>query len=329
MKYILTNESVTVTFDGTTHCVKRGAPNFLALREAIIADDPVRVRRNLTVAGSLVDWAKGRFTVVGDVIRYDGETLPDALNQRIVEMATNGEDPTSLFNFWERLQKNPSKRSVEQLWSFLNNMGIPLTREGMLLAYKSVTHDFKDHRTKSVDNSVGANPKMPRNKISDDPNHGCDYGYHVGALEYASEFGDADRKIVICEVDPANVVCIPYDSSCQKMRVCEYKVIGHHAGDHLSSTSYDEETYDEGSCDVSEEITEAGDSVEQDKIRPKRPRTAAGRRAAQLDAMAVHELMDVKLDELRKYASRDLKIIGAHRIPGGKIALISAIMSVR
>ena len=52
---------------------------------------------------------------------------------------------------------------------------------------------------------------------------------HVGALAYAITFcSGGGSRIVICEVDPENVVCVPYDCSQQKMRVCEYKVIGHH-----------------------------------------------------------------------------------------------------
>jgi hypothetical protein len=39
------------------------------------------------------------------------------------------------------------------------------------------------------------------------------------------DFGRGDDRFVMVKVDPANVVCIPYDSGYEKMRVCEYEVV--------------------------------------------------------------------------------------------------------
>jgi hypothetical protein len=239
LPFTLTNESITVVYEGKPHVVQKGSPHFNALRKAILAEDWKSVPKNLTVAKSIKDWAKGKFTLKGDNFYFDGQEIPNNINSRIIEMATKGEDPTPLFKFWERLQKNPSMRSVQQLWPFLEHKGIPLTKDGTFLAYKGVKDNFKDAHTGTIDNKPGIVNKMPRNQISDDPNEACHVGFHVGALRYAKSFS---QRVVVCEVDPEHVVCVPYDSSQEKMRVCEYKVRGNHNGEFLPSTTFAEDT---------------------------------------------------------------------------------------
>lgn len=238
VKYTMTRESITVVYKGKSHSVQKGAPQFNALRKALHDEDWEAVPKNLTVAKSIKDWAKGKFTLKGDHFFFEGERIPTNLNERITLMATKGEDPTPLFNFWERLRRNPSKRSVDQLWSFLSHQGIPITKAGTFLAYKGVQSNFKDAHTGLIDNKPGVVNKMPRNQISDDPREACHEGFHVGALAYAQGFS---QRVIVCEVDPEHVVCVPYDSSAQKMRVCEYKVKGQHNGNYLSSTTFEED----------------------------------------------------------------------------------------
>lgn len=228
--FTLTHESATVIVDGKPYTVQKGAPNFHALRDAIVEERWDDIPKHITVAKSLKEWAKGcfAFNPTNNTVSFGGMEVPSNINQRLLQMAAKGEDPTPVFNFWERLQRNPSFRSVQQLWDFMQHEGIPLTADGCLLAYKSVKMNYKDHYSGQFDNSPGQINKMPRSQISDDPKIACHDGFHVGAYGYASTFGDSPHRIMIVKVDPMNVVCVPYDSSAQKMRVCEYEVIGHH-----------------------------------------------------------------------------------------------------
>jgi hypothetical protein len=142
---------------------------------------------NLTVSKSLTEWAQGKFTVEGEPVLLQQGEAPGEVQRPDRDMATAGEDPTPLMKFWERLQRNPSFRSVQQLWNFMDHEGIPLTPEGTFLTYKSINGDLTDHHTGQVDNTPGVVNEMPRNKISDDPNEACHYGYHVGALPLCRE----------------------------------------------------------------------------------------------------------------------------------------------
>jgi hypothetical protein len=237
-QYTLTNESITVILKGKPTVVKKGAPNFAAIRSAIIDERWDDIEKHLTVQKSLHEWAKGKFTLNGNNFFYEGQQLPSDINRRIIQMATNGEDPTPLLKFYERLQQNPSYRSVHQLYSFLSHQGIPIRNNGFFLAYKGVKDNFKDAHSGKFDNSPGNVHEMPRNQISDDPKEACHEGFHVGALRYAKGFS---QRVVVCEVDPADVVCVPYDSSSEKMRVCKYRVVGNHNGELLPDTTIGDE----------------------------------------------------------------------------------------
>lgn len=224
-KATFTKDTVTVVYDNEVYTVRRGQANFQSLREALINDQWDKVPKLLTIAKGIEEWSDGLFTVKNEHVYYGDEQLPTDINQRLVSMIKSGESTASLTNFWKRLEQNPSWRSVQQLYTFIKHKNIPITPKGYFLAYKSVKSDLRDHHTGTVRNDPGRINEMPRNKISDDPNVACHYGFHVGTLGYAQGF-HSGSPIMICQVDPADVVCVPYDSNTGKVRVCRYKVIG-------------------------------------------------------------------------------------------------------
>ena len=337
MKFTLTNESVSVIDNGQTHTVAKSAVNFAALRAALLAEDFAKARGYLTLKSSVEAWAKGSFKLVNGRIRSGDEDLPESLSGRIFDMIRKGDDPQSLLNFWDKLGTNPSWRSVQQVWGFLANKGIPLDQDGNILAYKAVNSNWKDCHSNSIDNSVGTVHEMPRNKISDDPNQACHYGFHVGALEYAQGFGPSDRKMIICKVNPADVVCVPYDASQQKMRVCKYEVIGVQ-GARMDSTTVDTRK-DPAVKAVKKEVAKTkkveakvqkatAKAVKAGK-EPAAPKAAPAKGTHPFDDFNSFQLLEQILPDLRTYAAIHLKIIGASKIPGGKVALIARIEEVR
>lgn len=308
-----TNESVTVILDGKTYSFQKDTPNFDAILRAIDGGHTEDIVNHLTVASSIEQWAKGEFTVTGETVCYKGEKLPVGMNQRIVACAGEGKDPTFLFRFWENLQLNPSKRSVDQLWQFLAHLGIPVTEDGCFLAYKGVRSNWKDVYTGTIDNKVGAVVDYPRNKISDDPREACHEGLHVGAVSYARTFGGSDNRVVICKVNPKDVVSVPYDYSCMKMRVCHYEVVGLYAG-LMPSTTIDTE------------------DVPPTNVEPKgadEKVSSAGGIWGDFDLLDRDGLQGKSLDLLRKYATHGLKIAGATKLIGGKDALVNKILETR
>lgn len=160
----------------------------------------------------------------GNVYIYD-EPVNTLIASRIIQFLSNDIDCVPIFKFMTRLQNNPSKRAVDELYTFLTHQYLPITASGTFLAYKAIRADFTDKHSGKFDNSVGNVLEMPRNKVDDDKNVGCSYGFHAGTLEYASGFASGDDKLVLVEIDPADVVSIPTDCSFQKLRTCKYKVV--------------------------------------------------------------------------------------------------------
>jgi hypothetical protein len=337
--FTMTNDSITVILDGKTYTVQANTPQYHGLRDCIFRADWDAISKHVSSTGALQQWLGDKFTVDGRTISYGGEALPESLSQRIWTMATAGESSGPLFAFYERLSRNPSRRSVQQLWDFLAHTGIPLEPDGTFLAYKGVRIDFLDQHSSRFDNSPGQTHMMPRNQISDDPRHVCHEGFHVGALQYASGFA---TRVVIVRVDPEHVVCVPYDHSYQKMRVCQYTVVGNHVGvEPLASTTYTPDVVEtddaEWGGDVEDlESDDDDDDDDEGEDEGKSPPAVVvvtnkptKSKAAAFNRMNPGKLMEQSFDELRKYASAHLKIVGASKLPGGKSALVSAICKVR
>jgi len=318
---------------GKSHTVKKGAPNFQHLRDAVVSERWEDIEGHLSVKKSLESWARGEFTVKDGKFYLGDDALPEELNERIGEMAAKNEDPISVLNFYKRLKKNPSYRSVNQLWRFMKHRGIPLTKAGTFLAYKGVRSDYKDVHSGTFLNTPGSIMQMDRNKVSDDPNTACHEGFHVGALEYARSFSPGGR-VVVCEVDPEDVVCVPYDSSDQKMRVCRYKVLGNHNDELLPSTSFeDERDAIEDGIDEQDEENFNTPAPPSENVQEAKASTASPRKPKKgwkkFENMDMKQLMDQSIEDLRKYAAKGLDIIGASKIPGGKATLVQRIMKVR
>lgn len=223
------------------------------LVECVKSGDSQRLIALLDKAKTINEWSDGDFFVAGGVLMYKpkDQNIPEEVNRviaaRIMEMIREGFDHKPMLRFLERLYKNPSYRAINELYNFLEHKHLPITPDGYFLAYKAVTHDFKDKRTKTFDNSVGATPEVHRRQVDDNCNVGCSYGLHVGTIEYVKSFGSGDDKTIICKVDPGDVVSVPLDCNEQKVRCCKYEVVGIFEVEFNSAvvdTYYDEE-YDD------------------------------------------------------------------------------------
>ena len=158
-------------------------------------------------------------------VYIDGDAVTSIVAERVLNALAGDVDAVHIFKFMTRLQLNPSKRAVDELYTFLEHKNLPITDSGTFLAYKAVRSDYSDKHTGTFFNTVGSVLTMPRNKVDDDKEVGCSYGFHAGTLEYASDFANHYDKMVVVEIDPADVVSIPTDCNFQKLRTCRYKVV--------------------------------------------------------------------------------------------------------
>jgi len=74
--------------------------------------------------------------------------VPRNLADRIQQAIDEGYPVESEINFWKNCLLNPEPGSVEQLWNFTQQHDIPVTDEGLILAYKKVeTQEYYDPNT--------------------------------------------------------------------------------------------------------------------------------------------------------------------------------------
>lgn len=243
IKFAYNGETITLAHGGKSHVVRKGAPNFKGLFEALDGQKWDEVPEWLTAKKAVEAWSKGAFSVEGDIVSYKGRPLPVLANAKVLEIVRANADLKPFEAFWQRLDQNIDYAGKDAVWKFLQHMHIPISRDGYIVAYKSVTKAFKDHYTGNFDNSPGKEHEMPRQEVTYDENIDCGRGFHAGSLHYAQTTWSG-AKIVIVRIDPADVVSVPHDSDQQKVRVCRYKVIGHFT-EPLPSTLFDENVGDD------------------------------------------------------------------------------------
>jgi hypothetical protein len=163
--------------------------------------------------------------IKGNQVYFAGEVVDNAVTDKIVTFMQKELPFQPLLNFLTKLLNNPSKRSLDSLYKFIEKHNLMIDEDGDVLAWKAVRSNFTDKYSGKLDNSPNKSVKVPRNKVSDDPNYGCHYGLHCGNWNYVTGFATGDDKFVMVKVNPKNVVCIPHDSGYEKMRVCEYFVV--------------------------------------------------------------------------------------------------------
>lgn len=162
--------------------------------------------------------------IVDGELQYKGVGVHNTLASRILEHEKLQYDLKPLLAFLDNVMQNPSYRAVQDLYTFLEVGGIPITSDGHFLAYKYVRDDFKDVHSGTFDNTPGNIVEMPRNQVDENPNRTCSRGLHVCSYEYLGGYSHA-AKVVLCKINPKDVVAIPADYNSTKMRVCRYEVV--------------------------------------------------------------------------------------------------------
>jgi len=217
---------ITIFVEGKQHTIHATDSNFASAVTAFEASDwdglynilnPAQVFQNLYAKYEQIEVKHGNVYV-------NDEPISSLIAGRILDFLAKGVDCLPVFKFITKLNLNPSARAVNELYTFLEHKFLPLTDNGNFLAYKALRSDYTDVHTGKFNNSVDNVLEMPRNKVDDNKEVGCSYGFHAGTLEYARGFRPCNGKLVVVEINPADVVSIPTDCECQKLRTCKYKV---------------------------------------------------------------------------------------------------------
>lgn len=230
--------NVTFVAQGRQYFVQRDHPNYQAVLDGIRSDIAEQDLVDLAQLGIAVNnylVSFGDIEVCGSQVVYtdeqgNKEILHGTVVDRILNFMQEGLPVQPLINFVRKMLQNPSYRSAKEGYDFLEHKNLPICEDGDFLAYKAVTHDYRDKRTGRFDNTPSQLVQEPRRQVDDNRDHACSNGLHVGTLDYVNTFGNFNQrstsdKCVIVKVNPANIVSVPLHHECQKMRVCEYRVL--------------------------------------------------------------------------------------------------------
>lgn len=180
----------------------------------------------INVRKAVEEYTSGYVSIKDGVLSYKGIPIYSGIATRIIESMKLGEDFEYYIPFFEKLMENPSRRAVLRLFDFLVANDIEINDQGDIIAWKVITHDWKDCHTHTFDNSITGIPvEMPRNLVNDDDNITCSDGLHVCSKSYIGSFKSGSNRVVKVSVNPKDVVSIPVDYNDAKMRVCSYIVL--------------------------------------------------------------------------------------------------------
>lgn len=223
------DQSISVFFNGRMCSVPASDPHFSDLREhlAQTEHDYATVEAMIDKPKMIARLSEGLVDVVGATVYYKGQPVHSTLSYRLLEILNAGENAIIWARFLERVMANPSERSRNCLYDFLNHWKAPITEDGHFIAFKRVRPNYRDIHSGKFDNTPGQLVEMPREGVNPDPDQHCSAGLHVAATSYLGHFATCEsNRTVACKVDPADVVAVPGDYGFAKMRVCRYLVLG-------------------------------------------------------------------------------------------------------
>ena len=225
--------NLTVILKNKAHQVIPDHTNYKLILEALPTATEDELLELVDIEKAVATFSDGQVSIVNGKVMFEGEEVHGSISKRIIEFMSKGLPFQPLVKFLENLMENPSMQSQQELYDFLEHENLPITEDGCFLAYKAVNSDFKDKWKGTFDNKVGQVCEMRRAKVDDNRKVGCSQGLHAGALNYVANYGnvDAGDNIVIVKINPEDVVSVPSDCNCEKLRTCKYEVVGLYQGE--------------------------------------------------------------------------------------------------
>jgi len=239
----LTNGTLTVIIDNGASILTARAdhPRWDDLIEAYKLQDESRIIALLSIKVVIEEYSNGDLSINTTGVLYRGNPMHTIDAERVMAFLNEGLPFKPLANYIARKMKNPSARAINEMYTFLEHRNMPITPEGFIIAYKGVQQDFYSIRGNKetvviqgevnedgqILNSVGSVIEIERSSCDDNFRVGCSFGLHAGSLVYAKGWGP---RVILVQIDPADIVSIPEDCNFQKLRCCKYTVIGEFTG---------------------------------------------------------------------------------------------------
>ena len=270
--FMFVDGNLTLVLNNQSYQVLPDHINYKMILEVLPTATEEELLEIVDVEKALATFSDGLVEIKNGQVTYEGEVVHGSISKRILEFMSKGLPFQPLVNFLNNLMENPSMQSQKELYDFLEHENLAITSDGHFLAYKAVRNDFKDKYRGTFDNSVGKIVTMQRAKVDDNRARGCSDGLHAGALNYVASYGSVESgdRIVIVKINPRDVVSVPSDCNCEKLRTCRYEVVAEYEGElikplYSSDFSYDEHNeYDDEDYNLDDSYWDQFDDEEDD-----------------------------------------------------------------
>lgn len=232
VQHIITPINIVVIRDNVPTIISLDHPRFAEIKTVLATQDHSTIFTlidNLKTK-KLKEWSDGRVAVKLGVLTFDGQIVQNEIANKILQAFEEDNETmlSGLSRFLEKCDDNPDQRVVSRIYAFIEKTDIRIDEDGDIYTYKVVRSDYMDkHTGKSFNNSPGKLIQVKRNQVDPREEQTCSNGLHVCAISYIGSFatkGGGDR-IVLCKLNPRDVVSIPKDYNNAKIRCCEYTVV--------------------------------------------------------------------------------------------------------
>jgi hypothetical protein len=224
--YTISGSTVSLLTTAGMETINSSHPNYDKIREALESGDHTPIVDLINIPKSIERAGFGNIKVIDGEVFYKGKAIHGVYVDRLLRLLDEGKPAEPMLRFLDNLHQNPTFSARKELPLFLQHNDIPLTPDGCFLAFKYVNDDLTSRHPEPDGTHrrhiLGEYTSMPREEVNDDRNTTCAEGLHVASFDYVK----GSRKVLICKVNPVDVVCIPYDYNNKKMRTCGYTPIG-------------------------------------------------------------------------------------------------------
>ena len=119
LNHIRTSNGFILNFDDTTILINRANPVYNKIKDSLDKGIINGLRKLADVASAIRVHSKGNFYVLDGQVYIKGQVLPNVLSDRLVKYMEQDIPCGSLLKFWDNLSQNPSERSKQDLYEFL------------------------------------------------------------------------------------------------------------------------------------------------------------------------------------------------------------------
>ena len=199
-QYIITPNTVMIACEGEITTVDSSNKNFGLIVECVKSGFFEDAIKYSDAVAALREYLDGDISVTNAGVTYKGKDMTGELTNRMIDSMDAGVEPKELSKFMANVMENPSFRSVQELFRFLEACSLPITSDGHFLAYKRVREDYTDVHSGTFDNSVGQMVEMERNEVNDNADETCSAGLHFCSRSYLGHFGGSN--IMVLKIHP-------------------------------------------------------------------------------------------------------------------------------